>query len=435
MKGAFRIGIVGLGLLFLFPLASCGSGGTPQADTPTPTLWQLPPEFTKTVSPTMTFTPSPRVSATPTVPEFRQASAVPLAAGWNHTCAVADGGVVMCWGDNEHGQLGDGSRTDRNRPVEVKNLDVPAAAVAAGMWHTCILTDEGGVKCWGRNSDGQLGNGTIDRSSEPVDVIGLESGVAAIAAGDDHACALTAAGAVQCWGNNDYGQLGDGTTDSRNTPVGVQGLEGGATGIAAGAAHTCASTASGEVLCWGNNGQGQLGNGSDTPSSAAPTEVAGLTEGFTGLAGKGDHTCVLTVSGGIQCWGQNKFGQLGDGTLEAQFSPVAAGLDGPVKILAVGWNHTCGVLTDGILKCWGWNFYGQLGEGSTANRRQPIDVVGLNGGTLALAGGGGHTCAVLEDADVYCWGWNENGQLGNHTNQDSLLPVKVIGITVPITAG
>jgi alpha-tubulin suppressor-like RCC1 family protein len=179
---------------------------------------------------------------------------------------------------------------------------------------------------------------------------------------------------------------------------------------------------------------GQLGDGSNTPSRATPGAVNGLTEGITALASKGAHTCVLTTSGGVRCWGHNKYGQLGDGTIQNQSSPVATtGLDSPVSIITVGWNHTCGVLTGGVLKCWGWNFYGQLGEGSTANRRQPIDVAGLNGKAVALSGGGGHTCAVMNDATVYCWGWNESGQLGNLTNQASLLPVKVIGITVTVT--
>jgi alpha-tubulin suppressor-like RCC1 family protein len=365
------------------------------------------------------------------VPELQQAAAVPLAAGWKHTCAITPEGAVMCWGENENGQLGDGSRTDRNRPVDVVNIDVAAAAVAAGSAHTCILTGEGGAKCWGRNLEGQLGDGTAERSSEPVNVAGLESGVAAIAAGDFHTCALMETGSVMCWGENENGQLGDGTSEARSTPVEVQLGEAVATGVAAGTAHSCASTTSGEVLCWGSNQYGQLGDGSEDPSRAVPGAVAELTEGFTVLAGKGDRTCVQGVDGMMYCWGQNKYGELGDGTHDVQPVPVLdSAVAEPVKVFGIGWSHTCGVMTDDTLFCWGWNFYGQLGEGSTANRREPDQVQGLYGVPVYVVGGGGHTCAILEDASVDCWGWNESGQLGNYANDNSLLPVKVFSLTV-----
>jgi alpha-tubulin suppressor-like RCC1 family protein len=431
MHFARKTGIIGLTLLAIVPLCSCGGGaGSTGLATPTLTLWQLPPEFTQTAPPTMTFTPSPRVSPTPTVPELQSAAAVPLAAGWKHTCAIASEGGVMCWGENENGQLGDGSRTDRNRPVDVMNIDVAAAAVAAGSAHSCILTEEGGVKCWGRNLEGQLGDGTAERSSEPVNVAGLESGVAAIAAGDYHTCALMETGSVMCWGLNESGQLGDGTFDSRSTPVEVQLGEAVATGVTAGTAHSCASTTSGEVLCWGSNQYGQLGDGSEDPSRAVPSAVTGFSEGFTVLSGKGDRTCVQGVDGMLYCWGQNKYGELGDGTHDMQPIPVLDSVVAePVKVFGIGWSHTCGVMTDDTLFCWGWNFYGQLGEGSTANRREPDQVQGLEGIPMYVVGGGGHTCAILEDASVDCWGWNESGQLGNYTNDDSLLPAKVFSLT------
>jgi alpha-tubulin suppressor-like RCC1 family protein len=425
------MGIIGLGLLAVIPLASCGGSGGPRTDTPTLTLWQLPPEFTRTVSPTMTLTATPLVSATPTSPVLQQTSSVPIAAGWNHVCAVTGEGGVMCWGNNENGQLGDGSRTDRTKPTEVKGLNAKVVALTAGLGHTCALTADGGVKCWGRNKSGQLGNGSDQRTSDVVDVAGLGSGVVAIAAGDDHTCALTAQGAVLCWGFNNFGQLGDGTYDFRTAPIAIDRLSSGTSGIAAGSGHTCAVNGGG-VLCWGNNDMGQLGDGSDTPSRAAPGAVSGLSGGIAALTGKGSHTCVLTASGAVQCWGYNKFGQLGDGTADNRSTPVAlTGVDGAISALVAGWNHTCSLTTGGVLKCWGWNFYGQLGDGSTANRRQPIDVTGLSGKPVAITGGGGHTCAVLEDGSVSCWGWNERGQLGNRSNQDSVVPVKIIGITVP----
>lgn len=435
MKRAFTLLTTGLALGSIVALTACGQGSAGKnrpVESETPTFWELPPVFTQTVSPTVTLTTLPENAATPTptLPAVQEAVPVLLAAGWNFTCAITGEGVVMCWGNNSDGQLGDGSRTARTKPVEVKNLSVRAVAVTAGAGHACILTEEQGVKCWGRNKKGELGDGTSQRSGEPMDVSGLTGGVVAIAAGDDHTCAVTALGALQCWGDNTYGQLGDGTTETRNTPVSVPGLS-GVTAVAAGTAHTCAQTAAGEVMCWGRNDQGQLGMETESESRPEPEAVGGLTAGVSSLMAKGGHTCILSGATGIQCWGANKFGQLGDGTFTGRSLPApVTGLDGSIAILATGWSQTCAVLGDGRLKCWGWNFYGQLGEGSIANRNMPVDVIGLKGKVTAVAGGGGHTCAVMETGQAFCWGFNESGQLGNQSNTDSNLPVKVIGITL-----
>jgi alpha-tubulin suppressor-like RCC1 family protein len=432
MHRVLRYAMSGSAVLSIGVLVSCGPGSavkTRIADTPT--VWQLPPVFTQTLTATITFTASPDVSPTPTPPEAQTAVSTPIAAGWNHTCAVTSEGGVMCWGSNADGQLGDGSKTTRTKPVSVKNLTVRIVAVTAGWGHTCALSDQGGVKCWGRNKNGELGDGTTQRSSEPVDVSGLGSGIVAIAAGDDHTCAITSQGGVKCWGENSFGQLGDGTTEAQNIPVDVPVLSGGTVAVAAGKAHTCAWTIRGEVMCWGNNEAGQLGDGSETTSRGTPKVVPGLTEGIAALASKGNHTCIVTGSGGMQCWGENKYGQLGDGTTQKQPAPVAVtGLGGSVVMIAAGWNQTCGVLTDGVLKCWGWNFYGQLGEGSMSNKRQPVAVQRLTGKTLAVSGGGGHTCALLDNGEIFCWGLNESGQLGDQTNLNSGFPVKVKGISI-----
>ncbi len=435
MKREYRLVTTGLALCSIAALAACGPGSSGKnriTETATPSVWQLPPEFTHTVSPTVTLTPSPEnaASPTPTLPAALQMTPVPISAGWNHTCAITGEGGVMCWGSNNEGQLGDGSRTNRLKPVSVKNLDARAVAVAAGWGHTCILTETGGVKCWGRNKSGELGNGTNQRSTEPVDVPGL-TGIVAIAAGEYHTCAVTAQGGIKCWGSNDDGQLGDGSTETRMEPVDVAGIN-GVTGIAAGAAHTCARKENGEVWCWGKNDQGQLGDGSELVSRGVPEPVSGLTGGAAVLTAKGGHTCVLSGSGNIQCWGVNKFGQLGNGTFEDQSAPApVTGLEGPADIVSVGWSQTCAVLNGGKLVCWGWNFYGQLGEGSTANRNHPVAVDGLDGKVIAVTGGGGHTCAIMGAGEVFCWGFNENGQLGNQATLDSNLPVKVIGISIP----
>ncbi len=295
------------GLFVISLMAACA--------TPTPTLTPAAPSTPTsapraTPTPMPTSTPVPVASPTPTpAPEVR----TPIAAGGKHTCALTTAGGVQCWGANGAGQLGDGTWEDRPTPVDVVGLEGGVVAIATGLWHTCALTTAGGVQCWGRNDSGQLGDGTTTHRNLPVDVVGLGGGVVAIAAGGYHTCALTASGGVQCWGFNYYGQLGDGTEVGRPTPVDVVGLGGGAVAIAAGGKHTCALTTAGGVQCWGDNGAGQLGDGTTTHRNI-PVDVVGLGGGAVAIAAGEEHTCALTATGGIQCWGHNEHGQLGDGT-------------------------------------------------------------------------------------------------------------------------
>jgi DNA-binding transcriptional regulator YdaS (Cro superfamily) len=230
---------------------------------------------------------------------------------------------------NVVGQLGDNTTTQRLTPVDVSGLASGVVTIAAGGSHTCALTTGGGVKCWGNNSEGQLGIGSgspavcsyVPCALAPVDVTGLTSGVAAIAAARKHTCALTTGGGVKCWGSNVRGQLGDNSITSRSTPVDVSGLANGVAAIAAGDFHTCALTAGGGVKCWGYNSEGQLGIGSASPAvcfadpcALSPVDVSGLASGAAAIAAGGTHTCALTTGGGVKCWGANNYGQVGDGT-------------------------------------------------------------------------------------------------------------------------
>src|SRR6266545_4493388 len=180
-----------------------------------------------------------------------------------------------CWGLNRSGQLGNGTTKNSSVPVQVSGLSSGVVEIAAGGAHTCAITVEGGVLCWGAGSFGQLGNGQVKGSSTPASVSGLDSGVAAVSTGGLHSCALTAEGGVLCWGLNTSGQLGNGTTTNSPTPVGVAGLGSGVAAIAAGGSHTCAHSSTGAVLCWGLNSSGQLGNGTTT-NSPVPIDVTGL---------------------------------------------------------------------------------------------------------------------------------------------------------------
>jgi len=180
-----------------------------------------------------------------------------ISVGGYHTCALTTAGAVKCWGYNAYGQLGDNSTANRSTPVDVVGFG-SGAAISAGRVHTCALTTAGAVKCWGDNGFGQLGNNSATNRSTPVDVVGLGSGVTAISAGYQHTCALTTVGAVKCWGYNAYGQLGDNSTTQPSTPVDVVDLGSGVAAISAGESHTCALTTTGAVKCWGRNVYGSL---------------------------------------------------------------------------------------------------------------------------------------------------------------------------------
>ncbi|WP_304350047.1 putative Ig domain-containing protein [Comamonas testosteroni] len=195
-----------------------------------------------------------------------------------------------------------------------------------------------------------------------------------IAAGGFHSCAVTTAGAVKCWGYNSDGQLGDGTTTSQNTPVAVSGLGGGVASVTGGTSHTCAVTTAGAVKCWGNNGSGQLGDGTTT-SQNTPVAVSGLGGGVASVTGGTYHSCAVTTAGAVKCWGYISDGQLGDATTTQRNTPVAvSGLGGGVASVTSGYSHTCAITTAGAVKCWGYNSDGQLGDGTAANRATPVNV-------------------------------------------------------------
>jgi alpha-tubulin suppressor-like RCC1 family protein len=371
------------------------------------------------------------------------------AAGSDHSCAVTTGGGVKCWGYNEYGKLGDGTTTYlSNVPVAVVGLDSGVASVTAGYYHSCALTTTGGVKCWGHNSSGQLGDGTNNDSNVPVDVVGLGSGVAFLSSGSAHTCAVTTGGGVKCWGYDVHGQLGDGAVSDSSVPVDVVGLSSGVSSVAAGAEHSCAVTTIGALKCWGGNYFGQLGDGTtgypNMPTdlrSSVPVGVVGLASGVVSVAAGYADSCAVTTSGALKCWGYNYQGELGNGTLGEDRAPTdVIGLGFGVASVSLGSYHTCAVTTGGAVKCWGDNPSGQLGRDSIGGSSVPWDVVGLTD-IAAVSAGGAHTCVVTTGGGMKCFGRNSRGQLGDGTDGAWISnrgPVDVIGLgsgTVAVPAG
>jgi alpha-tubulin suppressor-like RCC1 family protein len=307
-----------------------------------------------------------------------------VSVGFYHACALVTGGSVMCWGANTDGELGNGqTATSSPGPVAVVGI-TDAIAVAAGDNFTCALMHDHTVQCWGLNEDGELGNGGTTTFTAPKVVVGVTAAFG-IAVGNFHACVLVSGG-VQCFGSNYYGQLGRAVAgDAGNVNPGVMavpGLTSGVSAIAAGGFHTCALLTTGAVKCWGLNSDGQLGDNS-TVSSPTPVVVSGIT-GAVALAAGQYHTCAVVTGGSVQCWGNNASGELGNGGLEnTSLVPVAVSnltLDVPLKagetLLSLGADSTCGVVTGGSIDCWGDDAYGEVGNGQTSGQvHVPVPVV------------------------------------------------------------
>ncbi len=417
-------------------------------------------------------------------------SAVAIAAGGTHTCAILDSGHVQCWGLNANGQLGagDGIPYQTGTPQDVVGIE-NAVALTAGTSHTCALLETGGMKCWGYNFYGSLGNGNSGNTADaytPVDVVGLSSGVAQMGAGYLHTCARLDSGAVRCWGEitsimssstpqempglgsgvarlavggdgyycalktdgtvrcagaNREGQLGDGTTTSRDQPVQVQGLPSGVTEIAAGTFHSCAVIGD-TARCWGRDAEGQLGIGNSTRGSVELSEL--WDTAYTDISVGARHVCAVAAGGAAQCWGNNHRGELGIGepvgldVTRSSPQPVV-GLSSGVSRIAAGINYSCAVVNDGA-RCWGHNLNGQLGTGDTAATTTPAQVSGLSGGVTEIAVSQDpdyqHTCAIV-NGGAKCWGYNYLGQLGNGEYDDTTpetAPVDVVGLDSGVSA-
>jgi alpha-tubulin suppressor-like RCC1 family protein len=457
-----------------------------------------------------------------------------VSGGDAFTCAVTLAATVKCWGNNFYGQLGDGNNTNANTPRLVSGL-TNVTQVAAGDSHACALLKTAQVECWGDNRDGELGIGTTTPAMSNVPRPTEATGVKTIAAGLADTCAISLTTALECWGDNQDGELGDGTTTSRSLPTPVAGLDsgvrqvtmgwvhtcalltsvtvcwgdpsagkvgngqyrpvpptplptpvfglvslassgGGVVQVAAGRYHSCVVLSTGHVKCWGNGAWGALGDGSVSPQAiptltvglpSAGTAIVGISESqdggcalnsqlalkcwglLTGNGDTGEHDsavaslqgqvaqasegyggCALTPKDQVTCWGSNFLGQLGVGT-HGNFTGTPSLVPGLTSIQQVSDSelHVCALAKDGSVDCWGNNSNGQLGDGSTTERDSPVPVTGLPGVAVQISAGGDSTCALMRSTTVWCWGGGGAGELGNNSTSDSSAPVQVKGLT------
>ena len=418
------------------------------------------------------------VPAAPGGADGNEASGAPVAArsltaGGLHACEVSSGGAVRCWGANDQGQLGLGDSANRgdgpnemsgNLPAVALGTGRTATAISAGASHTCALLDDASVKCWGANGSGQLGLGDIaprgdgpNEMGDSLPAVSLGAGrtATAVSSGSTHSCALLDDGTVKCWGSGAFGALGQGTVFARgdgpnemgdNLPAVSLGTGRTATAISAGAGFTCALLDDASVKCWGSNFSGELGLGdaanrgdvSGEMGDALPAVDLGAGRTATAITTGANHTCAVLDNASVKCWGLNNLGQLGAGDTSGrgdnpnEMGDFNGGVDlGPgltATAVSAGSSHTCALLNNARVKCWGAGFFGALGGFDASNRGDGLMEMGefllaVDVGTdrtvTAVTTGHDFTCARLDNGAVKCWGNNSSGSsgLGDTTNR------------------
>ena len=351
---------------------------------------------------------------------FALAEPEQVSAGEGFSCALRREGTAFCWGSNDHGELGTGTRGASLEPVRVTTA-LGFASISTGSTFACALTTDGEAYCWGNAGPDDEGPGAVPGERLERRVPGAVAGghkFASLSAGGAHACGVTTAGIAYCWGENDAGQLGDGGTATSDTPVRVP-TAARFRSVSAGFAHTCGLSMDGRAYCWGMRDT----YGGGAAARARPAPVGGALR-FAMLAAGSFYTCGVATSGVGYCWGSNQFGQLGDGTTKPSAEPRAvAGGHRFRRIVAKRANgrpHTCGLTVDGKALCWGWESEA-LGRRDLDDTSTPGPVIG--GLTFrALSAGFSHSCGITTRGDVYCWGDDRYGQLGDGATAARLTP-------------
>jgi alpha-tubulin suppressor-like RCC1 family protein len=368
------------------------------------------------------------------IPVVNPPKAIPsiVGAGHEHSCAIDKKENVLCWGGNSQGQLGDGSTVTRTKPVTV-DIGGKAKEVSVGEQHTCAILKDGVLKCWGANNFGQLGQNNTTTAGYTLPTTVNLGGARAIqvTAGAINTCAILENGELKCWGRNENGQVGiNSTVQNITTPTTVNLGGARAVQVGIGSWHTCVvlqtSTTNGNAKCWGSNVSGKLGDGTTT-QRRSPVDVRLDGRRIFQIAAGRSHTCAVLEDGDALCWGDGADGRLGTGSTTDRSTPFGVSLGGrKVAGITTGMHHTCAVIKDGSTYCWGWNPNSQLGNGNTTNYQipQPVGHPGSRNTTF-VSGGTRHTCAVI-DVQIYCWGDNSAYQLGDTTNITRIFPTATI---------
>ncbi len=350
-------------------------------------------------------------------------------SGAAHACGLSRDGAALCWGDNAVGQLGLGDVDSRYEPWPVLQGSLSFTQVSGGGTHTCALTEDRDVYCWGGNGFGQLGTDAAPAvEPNPVRVF-TDVKFLSVEVGGAHTCGVTSLGIAYCWGLPGDGQIGTGLTGNQPWPT-PDSVRGGHEfrELSAGDSHTCGATPGGKAYCWGAGAFGELGHG-QTSSSPTPVEVSGDHLFFKISAGY-EHTCALNIDGDAFCWGAGGDGRLGNGGVSSSNVPVAVVGGIQFSSISAGGAHTCGITGTGAAYCWGRNDGGQLGDGTLVSRLVPTPVVGGLEFEVVSAGTGPVvtvTCGLATDGLLYCWGDGLGGQLGNGESERASVPTPVLG--------
>jgi alpha-tubulin suppressor-like RCC1 family protein len=345
-----------------------------------------------------------------------------VSAGYYHTLLLQADGTLWASGKNAYGTLGDATVKQRLTFVEVGRR----ARLSGGGFQSLVLKRDGRVLGTGFNGNGELGDGSTNSRWNPTMEVTNLSGVVTIVVGENHGLAAKDDGTVWAWGLNNWGQLGDGTTNNRTAPVQVSGLY-GIVDVAAGFSHSLALRYDGTVWAWGNNNYGQVGDNTTT-TRLTPVQVLGGLSSVVGISGGSSHSVAVKLDGTVWAWGGNWGGQVGDGTMVNRLVPVqSSGLSGIADVSA-GYNHSIALTTGGLLKGWGENGSGQIGDGTTSTRYTAVSVTGISN-VIAISAGGYHTLAIKNDGVVWAWGANWYNQLGDGTTTQRTTPVVMSNMT------
>ena len=395
-----------------------------------------------TPSETTSSSPSEVTNSSPS----ETSSPVKVSLGNRHSCAVNKSNDLFCWGHNWGGQVGDGTTVNKSTPIPVSfgsGSTSKVKEVGLGSGHTCAMDISNKVFCWGSNTHGRLGDGSFTDRLTPTEIdLGIESSYAVqLSVGMYHNCVIDSLNNLLCWGRNNYGQLGDGTLVDKNTPVLIApGTDPSyAIQVSSGGYHTCAIFSAGDLKCWGSNYYGSmewgmLGNGGTNDLHTPTTISLGANVTPTQVELGFFYTCAIDNLSALRCWGSNRYGILGDGTNTHRNTPALVSLPADAANIiqvSLGWYHTCAISDKNDLLCWGLNWWGLLGLGSSGGTRNTPTLVSLGGsGVYAtqVAVGYHHTCAFDNSDNLYCWGNNEKGQVGNGSTQNVLTPTLIPSI-------